>query len=192
VRILYFFSNFLHNLIIVRLAAIYRTSLQKLLLSTADFRILSLHHRWLDIYQNLYRPLAKYVRFIIIRVCKLFFIITIPQNIFIIRLGLLLTILLIFGLRAHTDEYFWCCYLIKNIRIAICVVFGYSCCTQEWLLICRWLLGKYFMVFVIGCFDEGRMSPSAWFILSEVCKLGICPHRKATILFQEYNKNLLI
>jgi len=106
VRILYFFSNFLHNLIIVRLAAIYRTSLQKLLLSTADFRILSLHHRWLDIYQNLYRPLAKYVRFIIIRVFKLFFIITIPQNIFIIRLGLLLTILLIFGLRAHTDEYF--------------------------------------------------------------------------------------
>lgn len=192
-RVFYFLRNFLHYLVIVaRLAAIYRTSLQKLLLSTTDFWILGLHHRRLDIYQNLNGSLAEDVRFVIIRVCKLFFSITIPQNIFITRLALLLTILLLLRLQSHTHKYFWRCYLIKNIWIAIRVVFGYSRGTQEWLLMREWLLGKYFVVFVIGCFDEGRVSPSACFIFSLVCILGICPHRKAPILFQEYNKNRLI
>ena len=106
-RVFYFFGHFLHYLVIVaRLASIYRTPLQKLLLSTTDFLILRLHHRRLDIYQNLDGSLAEDVRFVIIRVCKLFFSIIIPQNIFITRLALLLTILLLLGLQSHTHEYF--------------------------------------------------------------------------------------
>lgn len=181
--IFYPFGYLLHDWVIIcHLVIADYAFLQKLLFSTTDLRILTFHHTLLQIYQNAHWPFGEDIWWIFSRVCKLLSIITIPQYIFITRSDLDLIIFTIFRLMPNTDEYFGCSHIIRNILIAMDIVFAETSCAQERLLMRDWLLSEAFIVlFIVGSI-EGNICPPDWFMLSKTCKLMICLHRKAPIL----------